>query len=290
MPVVVGFDGSERSRLAVFWAAREAAERAVPLTIVNVLHGTFPELVFTPMSVPLPEIVGEEAVRKYSENKLDEVARECRLVAPDVEVRTHLAHGRPAEVVTGCAEDADLLVLGASGHSGMTRVLLGSTAATVVHDHAGPTVVARDDKTDGRVVVGVDGSPTSSAAIEFAFEFAARHGNALVAVHAWSDLPIDALMPVREWDYDWHQVRQQAEDVISESLAEWQQRYPSVHMERVVSFDAPARALLDQAKDAALVVVGSHGRGAVRRALIGSVSHAVLYHAPCSVAVVRPHA
>lgn len=140
---------------------------------------------------------------------------------------------------------------------------------------------------DARVVVGVDGSSTSARAIEFAYDFADRHACELVAVHAWSDLPMDALAPIRSWDQDRETVRRKGQQILAESLSGSAQRYPNVAVHQVVSLDRPAHALLEQAAGATLLVVGSHGRGAIRSLLLGSVSHAVLYHAPCPVAVLR---
>ncbi|WP_168211190.1 universal stress protein [Actinosynnema sp. ALI-1.44] len=138
-------------------------------------------------------------------------------------------------------------------------------------------------------MVGIDGSDTSSAAIDFAFEFADRHGHDLVAVHAWSDLPLDALAPVRTWDYAWQDIHDRGAQLFAEHVAGHRGKHPDVVVRQVISPDRPAHALIEHAQDAALLVVGSHGRGAVKRALLGSVSHSVAYHAPCPVAIVRPH-
>lgn len=137
------------------------------------------------------------------------------------------------------------------------------------------------------MVVGVDGSGTSDRAVEYAFDFAARHGCELVAVHAWSDLPMDALQPVRSWDEDWAALRHQGDRLLTGALTAHRERHPGVEVRRVVEFDRPAHTLLEHAAGAVLLVVGSHGRGAVRSVLLGSVSHAVIYHAPCPVAVLR---
>jgi nucleotide-binding universal stress UspA family protein len=286
--VVVGFDGSEQARQATRWAAHEASSRGCGLVIVHALRGPVPELVYTPMSMPLPEAVSDQAVRSRTESRLADLAAECERQWSDVDVRTCLEHGNPAEVLRHAGRDADLIVVGSSGHSGLARALLGSVPADLARSCERPVVVVRDDATrDGRVVVGVDGSETGAKAIDFAFEYAARHQRDLLAVHAWADLPVDALAPLREWDYNWNQVRGESDALIARCLAGHHERHPDVHVERVVSFDGPAHALLDAAKDAALLVVGSHGRGLLRRALLGSVSHAVLYQAPCSVAVVH---
>ncbi|WP_447007395.1 universal stress protein [Saccharothrix isguenensis] len=286
--VVVGFDGSDPSRLAAFWAAREAVSRQRRLLVVDVLRGPMPELTMSPMAVPLPDAVTDEAVRGYAEKELAEVVAECERLCPGLDVRPALVDGYPGEALSRVSEGAELLAMGSSGRSGLSRALLGSTTADLVHAHSGPIVVVRGDGAeDGRVVVGVDGSDTSDRAVAFAFEYASRRGGDLLAVHAWADLPLETLAPLREQDANRQEVQEQAEALIDRSLAPHRERFPEVRVTREVAFDGPAHALLENARTAALLVVGSHGRGAVRRALLGSVSHAVLYHAPCSVAVVH---
>ncbi|RAS67166.1 nucleotide-binding universal stress UspA family protein [Lentzea atacamensis] len=237
------------------------------------------------MSTPLPEAASEQAARSHAENELTDLAAECGRSAPGLGITTRLDHGHPSDVMREIGRDADMLVVGSSG---LSRALLGSTAADLAGNHERPVVVVREAKAaDGRVVMGIDGSETSAAAIDFAFEFARRRDRELLAVHAWADMPIEALAPVRRWDHNRNQLRAESEAVIARCLAGHQKNHPDVRVERRVSFHSPAQALLDVADDAALLVVGSHGRGAVRRALLGSVSHGVLYRAPCPVAVVH---
>jgi nucleotide-binding universal stress UspA family protein len=100
----------------------------------------------------------------------------------------------------------------------------------------------------------------------------------LVAVHTWGDQRAD---PIFGALLDWER------QVLAERLAGWAEKYPDVTVRRVVTRDAPANRLLAQAQQAQLVVVGSHGRGGFAGLVLGSVSHALLYHAPCPVAVVR---
>ncbi|MGM1061329.1 universal stress protein [Saccharothrix sp. Mg75] len=284
--VVVGVDGSAQSRAAASWAAREAASRNLRLVVVAAVHGPFPELVFTVGAAPLPEVVTEESVREFAGSHLREVAEECRAITPDVEA--HLLPGRPAEVLREVGADAELVVVGWSGRTGLAKALLGSTAADLVHHGDRPTVVVRDSGVLGQaVVVGVDGSPSSGRAADFAFDHAARHGHRVVAVHAWADAVMPVAVPELGWNHDWDRVRVAAEEVVERDLAERRRRYPQVEAELLLAFDNPAHVLLEQAHGAALLVVGSRGRGAVRRALLGSVSHAVVYHAPCAVAVVH---
>ncbi|MBB5157528.1 universal stress protein [Saccharopolyspora phatthalungensis] len=285
--VVVGFDLTEPSRRAVRWAAREASSRRRPLLLVHVLTWPFEE--HTPIKVP-----GEgdvlEPLQKILRQELAELRDECREIDAELEVRNDMPFGDPAEVLGELAADAELLVLGGPRIE-VELGVLGSSSAELLTRRAGaPVVVVRGDREHpdtAPVVVGVDGSPASKLAIGFAYDFAARHGSELVAVHAWSDLPLDPFARVQQWELPWHEVRNDAEEVLAESLAGWGERYPDVSVRRAVTPEKPVEALFREAQDASLLVVGSHGRGRIRRTLLGSVSHAVVNRAPCPVAVLR---
>ncbi|MCP2257764.1 Nucleotide-binding universal stress protein, UspA family [Streptoalloteichus tenebrarius] len=306
--VVVGFDGSEVSRQAALWAAAEADSRRRPLHLLHAFHWPVVEL----MRLRLPAgVVAEEPVREWVEGAVADVADQCRLARPGLEVTTGIVPGDPVEVLAAASAHAELVVVGHTGLTAAERVLLGSTAAELVRHATCPVIVLRPGTTPPtevpgqRVVVGVDGSEVSQRAIEFGFDFASRHGHELVAVHAWADLPLDALAPVRVWDFNWEEVRSEAQELLSTSLAGFQERYPDVPLRRLVTTERPVDALLEAAHGAhgpldaegaegigaaggaALLVVGSHGRGALGRALLGSVSHAVLNRADCPVAVLR---
>lgn len=285
--VVTGYDGSDHARQAVSWAAREAACRGCGLLVVAAVDRPV-----TPALPPSGPVVDEQPLRDAVEHQLAEVARDLQDNRPDLDVTTAVASGRAAEALSRAAETTDLIVIGSSGRTALPRMLLGSTAAELVHTGELPIVVVRGGEPvdGGRVVVGVDGSPTNAAAIDFGFDYARRHGSELVAVHAWSDLPMDALEPVRIWDEDLDELHRRGARLLAAALAGPTERYPGVAVRREIIFERPAQALLNHADGAALLVVGSHGRGAVRRLLLGSVSHAMIYHSPCPVAVVRGEA
>ncbi|MEV6239139.1 universal stress protein [Lentzea sp. NPDC051838] len=278
--VVVGFDGSDLARRAVLWGAEEASRCGATLQVVQAVRAPLPEPVFTPMSAPIPEFVTEETMTRAAEDHLAELSAEIKQGWPDLQVGTAVRLGRPVDVLA--EEDGELLVLGSSGRTGIAEMFLGSTASGLVSIGGRPIVVTRSGPLDGRVVLGVDGSATSADAIEYAFAFAARHGRELLAIYAWNDVGW-AELPEQDFDH----IRVDLAKLLDEQLAPHRARRPDVHVAQEVAFDAPARALLQAAEGAALVVVGSHGRGVVKRAILGSVSHAVLHHAPCPVAVVH---
>ncbi|MFC0113691.1 universal stress protein [Kibdelosporangium aridum] len=285
--VVVGYDGSPAARRAAHWAAREAATRRRRLVIVHAFRWPLTEL--TQLRTEAL-VLSEDPFRTEYQKLVDDLVEECRPLAGGNEVKGELTPGEPVDVLNRLGAHANLLVLGSSGHGAVHQVLLGSTSAELVRSVDAPVVVVRETDHPAhhrRVVVGADGSSTSSRAVDFAYDYATRHDAELVAVHAWSDLPLDALAPVREWDVNWDEITEQAKLALSENLAGHSAKYPDVRVRHIVTMSKPVEALLEQSQNADLVVVGSHGRGAVRRMLLGSVSQAVLHYAKCPVAVLR---
>jgi len=276
---VVGVDGSVSAYRAVEWAAGEAHRRGVGLRLVRAFS-------WTTADHPTGWVA------RYRDEMLDvsrrQVARALRVAAdtrPDVEAEFAVEIGAPIEVLSSEARRAQLLVLGDRGLGEVAGLVLGSVAVSLAARGACPVVVVRGERAgaDGPVVVGVDGSPVSEAALAFAFDAAAARGVDLVAVHAWSPTAIDEeLASLVEWDASAESA------VLAERLAGWGQKYPQVEVRRTVVRDGAVRALVTASAGAQLVVVGSRGRGNAAGLLLGSVSHGVLHGAHCPVAVVRP--
>jgi nucleotide-binding universal stress UspA family protein len=109
----------------------------------------------------------------------------------------------------------------------------------------------------------------------------------LIAVHMHTrwDVLVD---PVLDLVTDWDATAANEHKILGPRLADSAKKYPDVPVQCIIARDRPAYRLLEQAQHAQLVIVGSRGRGAFSGLLLGSVSHALLHHAPCPVAVVRP--
>jgi nucleotide-binding universal stress UspA family protein len=138
-----------------------------------------------------------------------------------------------------------------------------------------------------RVVVGVDGSDLSQSAIGFALAAAAQRGIGLTALHAWTPRPPADFEGLGD---DWVATAAVERHRLAAALTPWRSRFPSTDIRLKLVPDEPARALATESPGAALLVVGSRGRGCMTGVLFGSVSHAVVHYARSPTAVVRPTA
>ncbi|KAA9152167.1 universal stress protein [Amycolatopsis acidicola] len=282
--IVAGVDGSDEARRAVRWAAEEAGRRNLPLHLVFAQEAVA-------ITLPASQSLFDQ-IEEYAAEELEKAARIARETRPGVTVTQERSRQVPVPALLELSERAHTIVLGASGRGGFTGMLIGSTAVAVAARAACPVAVIRrrpdgEPASSGPVVVGVDGSPTSERALAVAFDEASWLGVPLVAVHAWND--VDYLSGLSA-DYPLPEPGSGNEEqrVLAESMAGWQEKYPDVHIERVIARDRPRTLLLEQSQQAQLVVVGSRGRGGFTGLLLGSTSQALLHHAGCPVLVVRP--
>ena len=138
-----------------------------------------------------------------------------------------------------------------------------------------------------RVVVGVDGSPSSEAALRWAVQFAEKTGAGVTAVCAWQYPAefIHGITPPSSPEV-WHpdaDARQVLDDTVRTVLGE--RRPPG--FETLACEGHPAQVLVEQSADAELLVVGSRGRGGFTGMLLGSVSSTCAAHARCPVLIIR---
>lgn len=283
--IVVAVDGSPASTAAAGWAAREAAMRNIPLTVVHAV--STPTATFPPVPYPESLVTGLEDEGKKAIMHAMKVAEDAMPAERAVPIGRKLVYAAPTPALLKMSDTAEMIVVGSSGRGPLARGLLGSVSSAVVRHANCPVAVVRDgelpDPRNGYVLLGTDGSPASELATEIAFDEASRRGVDLVAIHAWSDAAV-----VEVFDIDWPAVEGEAQRSLAESLAGWQERYPDVCVHRVVARDRAARHLIDKADGAQLVVVGSHGRGGLSRMLLGSVSNAVLHAVRVPIIVARP--
>ncbi|MER5532289.1 universal stress protein [Streptomyces mirabilis] len=288
--VTVGLDGSLESRAAADWAAREAKLRGLSLKLVNV---------WEPVPEPIAQapLLGPETHQHWSEQIPREAAEELRAAHPEVDVLIEQVTGRPAEVLTDAAKDAEPLVLGSRGLSGVGGFMVGSVGLAVVAHAEHPVVLVRaEGDTSGTdstvlpfrpVVLGLDTRAPDDTLIGFAFEAAVLRGASLRVVHGWNEPPYIAYGMPPDLELN-AQLGAEEAAAVSEVLRPWRQKFPTVDVVEDSLSGKAANHLVDASAEASLVVVGRRIRRSALGAHIGPVTHAVLHHATAPVAVV-PH-
>jgi nucleotide-binding universal stress UspA family protein len=270
---------------AVDWAAAEAATRCAPLVIV---HAFRHPLVLDPYgAVPVADV--GRPVPEAAERLVRTAVRRARAVAPDVELSAQLITGAQSRVLGDLSRHAALLVLGGRPLSGRRELPRRSASERLVGRAHCPVVVVRSraavrpEVCRPRVVLGVGLAPAGPAAIGFAFRAAAQRGIPLTAVHAWQrDLPADTEGACE------HPAATEASarTALNRLLEYWGKRFADVPVEPKLLPGDPATALIAESVGAALVVVGSRGRGPVRTRLLGSVGRTLVRRARGPVVVV----
>ncbi len=298
MRILLALDGSpsaDRARALVAslaWPAGTTVRIVTALDVAPALWGG-PWIPAIPIDADQME---EEAVVELTRVLQD---AQPALEAAGLAVEAELLRGRPSAAVV---EDAkgwgpDLIVVGSRGHGPVETAVLGSVSAAIVDHATCPVLVARSDRA-ARVILAEDGSPAGMAARDLVASWPAFASIPVLVVGV-----VDVAAPWRSGIAP--TMFAAAMDVYTEMLANARTTHREVvaatetHLRaagRTVSgelregdpADQLRRAATDPAGD--LIVVGSRGHVGISRLVMGSVAHAVLTHAHCSVLVVkRPH-
>lgn len=289
-PVLAGIDGSAHSSAAADWAAREAALRGVPLRLIHaspLLPGS---------AVPAPAV---DRLRHMGERMLQRAVTDLSDRYPDLDLRGEHADDTPASALLEAARTAGLLVVGTRGTGGFDGLAVGSVALRMAMAAPCPVVLVPQGHAQvfgegahtahgaARVVVGFDAHHPVGEVADFAFAAAEARGADLRVIQAWA-FPADSVSPrtlaVTEEDratWEDQEVLQ-----LSDALRAWQEKYPRVTVRPDVMLLHPAEALLNTSSGAELLVVGRRTDARAVEGRTGPITHAVLHHARCPVAVV----
>ena len=285
--IVVGVDGSAHARQALRFALAEAALRGARVVVVG--SWAIPPLAATGVGmIPAFDLLRTELADSASEVLSRELA-EVADAAAGVEVEQHVAQGDAAGVLVEAAAGADLLVVGSRGRGGVTGTLLGSVSRACLHHAPCPVAVVHDagPTERSRIVVGVDGSPGASAALEWACAEARLRDVGVYAVCAYDEpwgiasLGMSSAAAVAELRTALAADAEGALDAAQATAPEG----VGVTGEAVQGAAGPA--LVSASDGSALLVVGSRGRGGFKSLLLGSVSQYCAAQARGVVVVVR---
>lgn len=280
--VVVAIDDGDPDPTVLRWAADEAASRQSRLVVCHVCEWQPGQGPPRPMTSD-----GDPTLRIGPERIVGAAVDAVRANHPDLRVAGIIGTGRPTRTLLALSEEAAMIVLGARGIGGFAGLLMGTVSGQVAEHGYCPVAVVRPTPVSATdVVVGIDGSDTSTRTLRLALAQTRKTGGTLVAVHALQ-LPPGAGAPAPNPGVNLLDHREMAEKTLDDALREGAADNPDVKIERRVEPGPAARVLLEAARGAAALVVGARGLGGFAGLVTGSVSQQVLRHAHCPVVVVH---
>ncbi|MEK2477411.1 MULTISPECIES: universal stress protein [Streptomyces] len=286
--ITVGLDGSAEALAAARWAADEAHRRGA---VLRLLHA------WILLAAQAPDTAPERDQNVYARQVVRDATAAVRARHPDLRIIEDLVGDEPEPVLLRAAAESRLLVLGSRALSTWRSFVLGDVSLSVVARAEGPVVLVRADDgepqdrarppeaTGPRVVAGLGLRGPAERLLAFAFDAAASRGALLQVVHG-RPFPVTVYSP---WGVDpdaAHEATAEAERELAEALDPWCARFPDVPVQRTVLPDSPARAVVEAAPGAGLLVVGRRHHRRVPAPRIGPVVHAAVHHVTCPVAVV----
>jgi len=290
--ILLATDGSREDELAAKSALGLAQQTGSELHVVHVLA--------SPLDTQDPSSFEPEVRRqleKRTRERIDELVGRIESSGGDV-AGSHLGVGRPDAVIIGQAEQigAGVIVMGSRGFGRIRRALTGSVSDSVVRHAHCPVLVVRGEAVvfPNKILLATDGSEEANLASSTAADLARGTGSELHIVYVE---PASYVYEMAEWEASRADMRGELERAAGEMadsrLQEQLQKIGEAGAQiagtyaRVGFPDAEIVALAGKL-GAGLIVMGSRGRGPLRRALMGSVSDSVVRHAHCPVLVVRP--
>ena len=279
----VGVDGSEGAALALRWAVHEGELRNIPVTAV-VAWDLLNQWSLVQSETFDPDFDDDKALALLDGWVSRAVDRDAA-----VHIERRAENDLAWRALVNVSEDADLLVVGARGSGGFLGLRIGSVSERCLHHAKCPIAVVRDvervsEPTDECIVVGVDGSEHARRALAWALDEARLHGASVRAVTAWNSVPMAAFAGGPTLDFA--ALEDGGRAVLDHALEGADTNGLAEPVERVLVAGSAAGAIVAEAKDATLVVVGARGLGGLKSLLLGSVSHQVAHHVPCPVVVI----
>jgi len=306
--LVVGYDGSAGAERALELAADLSDRLSASLTIARSWRPT-PNPSAVVQLTEQPHSTAEDAAIAS-----EELMRDCSAVVnkhPNLVVHYTVDAASPADLLCQISQDARMLVVGSRGLGGLAGMMLGSVSSRCLHQSASPVLVVpqrelrpairqRPTRTfppdvgitpsvaEGSIVVGYDGSPHALRALREALRLAGQLSVPVAIIQTWS---FDTAPEGSRWKDGYaasypeiaHEVLLQLEQATKPITA----ARPQVAAQCFAVLGYPAEVLVRASESAAMMIVGSRGRGGFAGLLLGSISTQCAHRALCPVLVVR---
>lgn len=279
--ILVGIDGSERGKKALKWAARLANREAAHLTLLAVIDPASDKLAGSDHKV----------LREAVENVLGEAEEQVHADYPELAVDASYVSGDIVEALVGASEDHDMIVMGSHHGASVAERVWGAKGLRVSVSTSVPTVVVPADwdphnEAKG-IVVGVgpqDG--VSDAAVDLGVHLAEVLEEPLELISSWG-IPTLLSRSAEFMGGGLKPVGESFQRNLDARVAVIREEHPQLAVEGYsVEAPSPTQALMQRSQDCRVLLLGTHARSAVSRALFGSTTCGVLAHLQVPTVVV----
>lgn len=266
--IIIGIDTEAASQVAVDWVIRRARQRPVTIRLVK----AFDMLIDAPLR---------------DEDLLDRTKHRIEAAVPGASVETVLIDGSIMEALVGQSETADLAVLGYHRRHPVLSTLSGALPGRfAARSHCATVIVPEDwEPRDGSIVLGVGDDEVADTATEFALREAQHPRRDLEILHAWQ-------LPTPSWDAvgaliasadDLHDAHR---DILASVTERVRETHPGLEIRDTLAEGPAAAALLEAARGAELIVLGTHRRGPLTGLILGSTAFDLLPQSGVPVCIV----
>jgi len=289
--ILCAFDFSETAQVALeqaLWFARQHGARLLLTHIVEPIPlGPYPVLI-----APGNDL----AIRDIALKRIEELAVSLESDELDIGVRVEIGQPGPQLIDIATSVEADLIVIGTRGLTGLKHLVTGSTAEYVVRRSSIPVLAVHPSdrvlvNSIENVVLPTDLSPDANCAIDAFIDLFDQSGGPRVVL-AYADRTPPYLEPFRHETL----LRLNARDVVKEEIE--RKMEPVAERLRAAGFDVETAVLdgepvsvvseLASDRNADLILLSTHGRSAFVNVLCGKTAQRIVQHAPCPVLTVRP--
>ncbi|GIG64343.1 universal stress protein [Phytomonospora endophytica] len=280
--IVVGIDDAPESLTALQWAAKEADASKRPMLLIHVYVPSSPT---SKQQGRAYRTTTEE--RRHTEERawqlVEQAAQLAHKQSAELSIETEAVEGDPYRILSDRAGNSSMLVVGSHGRGLLGRMLLGSVSTALTARPSSPVVLVRtgtrEPAPDAPIVVGLDGSPASRAALLFAGRYATAQQIPVSVISCWRRSDEHGMGTPAEQEHRlglW----------LAEELKPFQREFPRVRLTSSLQETRPAESLVDSSSQARLTVVGTRGPERAPEGVSGSVAQALLHHSWSPVAMV----
>jgi len=288
--IIVATDFSAQSQAAT---ARAVSLACLDGASIHLVHAVRFPLVVSPYEVSVPSAVWE-GVRLAAQEKLEEAREAIEGKGVSTVTADIPESGDPVHVIAAAVEahEADLVVMGTHGHSGLKHAFLGSVAERTLRTLDLPVLAVKEDTAKAeepitRILLAVDFSVHSDRAVEVAADLGSRLKANVDVIHAF-DLPRDYIPYASAFGVS---LEQKIEAYADERLDGVRQRLEEcgVPVKLHARRGLPSVVISEVALEVGcqLIIMGTRGNSGLSHVLLGSVAERTLRMAPCSVLTVK---